>query len=79
MAKILSDLLQKNVTDKEVKEVLVELEYMEKKENKYKLTAKGESHCKKGKFPSGTRYIYFNDWYEDVIAEIRAVIEERKD
>lgn len=75
MAGILSSLLYKEITEKQVKEALVTLGYMRKEGKKYKLTTEGESHCQRGKFPKGTRYIYFNDWYEYVISEVREIIE----
>lgn len=75
MAKVLSNLLYRKVTEKEVKEALVKLDYMYKDGNRYRLTPEGRTNCEIGAFYSGIKLIHFNDWYESVITEVRDIIE----
>ena len=74
MTKVLSNLLYRKVTEKEVKDALVKLDYMYKDGNRYRLTSDGRTHCEIGGFYRGMKLIYFNDWHETVISEVRDII-----
>jgi len=47
---------------------------MYKDGNRYRLTSDGRTHCEIGGFYRGMKLIYFNDWHETVISEVRDII-----
>lgn len=79
ISRVLTNLLHRKVTEKEVKDALVELDYLYKDGNRYRLTPEGRTNCEIGEFYRGIKLIHFNDWYESVIAEVRQVIENKEE